>query len=75
MMSLLDRQKIPYSLLMTYEEDQFDFEEAIAVLDAYSLVITNDQDRHCQIHNLVGVAVSTFESLHLILIKACLKIT
>lgn len=62
MMSLLDRQKVPYSPLIDYEEDKFDFEEAIAVLNSYSLVVTNDREEFCQMHSLVGVAVSTTRS-------------
>ena len=40
MMCLLDRQQIPLALLQDLEEDSFDFEEAIAILEAYSLITT-----------------------------------
>jgi len=38
MMSLLDRQQIPLALVQDTDEDILDFEEAIGVLDAFSLV-------------------------------------
>ena len=57
MMSFLDQQGIPFSLLIADEEDEFDFEEAMGLLEAFSLV-TLDTHRHaCTVHSLVTVAV------------------
>ena len=53
-MSFLDQQGIPFSLLIADEEDGFDFEEAMALLEAFSLVTL---DTHRNIHGLVTVAV------------------
>ena len=40
MMSLLDRHKIPLSILRYPEEISFDFEEAVSCLEAFSLITT-----------------------------------
>ena len=38
MMSFMDQQGIPCSLLIADEEDEFNFEEAMGLLEAFSLI-------------------------------------
>ena len=57
LMCHLDRQKIPYSLLILEDEDNFDFEEAIGVLESFSLITLSPQDSSCSTHSLVCIAV------------------
>ena len=58
--SFMDQQGIPFSLLIADEEDEFDFEEAMGLLEAFSLV-TLDTHRHaCNVHRLVSVAVQAW---------------
>ena len=40
MMSLMDRQQVPLAILQDSDEDSFEFEEAIGVLEAFSLITT-----------------------------------
>lgn len=47
MMSLLDRQEIPIAILREENESKFDFEEAIAMLEAYSLIFTYSEEEPC----------------------------
>ena len=47
MMSLLDRQRIPLALLQGSSEDVFDFEKAIGVLEAFSLITTYAPTESC----------------------------
>lgn len=62
MMSFIDQQGIPFSLLIADEEDSFAFEEAMGLLEAFSLV-TLDTDRYsCNVHRLVTVAVQAWLS-------------
>ncbi|KAG8527609.1 uncharacterized protein KY384_007762 [Bacidia gigantensis] len=76
LMGFLDRQKIPYSLLMSDDEQNFDFEEALALLDSYSLVTLNSDLQSCNVHSLVCVAVnawlSEFENKHEIFVRKAL---
>lgn len=45
MMSLLDRHKIPLSILQFPDEDNFNFEEAVSCLEAFSLItLVSDTD-------------------------------
>ena len=55
-MSFLDRQGIPDSLLVEDDEDSLDFDEAIDLLDSYSLVTRNSADDTSNMHRLVQVA-------------------
>ena len=48
LMSFLDRQGIPGSLLIIEHEDPLDFEEAIGMLEAYSLVVVDYKGRQLQ---------------------------
>ena len=57
MMSFMDEQGIPFSLLTADEEDAFDFEEAIGLLEAFSLVTLDTHRYACNVHRLVTVAV------------------
>ena len=57
MMSFLDQQGIPFSLLIADEEDKFDFEEAMGLLEAFSLVTLDTHGFACNVHGLVTVAV------------------
>ena len=56
-MSFLDQQRFPFSLLIADEEDEFDFAEAIGLLEAFSLVTLDAHRYACKIHALVTVAV------------------
>ena len=56
-MSFLDYQGVPFSLLIADGEDTFDFEEAMGVLEAFSLVTLDTQRYSCNVHRLVTVAV------------------
>ena len=55
-MSFLDRQGIPDSLLIEDGEDSFEFEEAVGLLDAFSLVTRNATDDASNMHRLVQMA-------------------
>lgn len=57
MMSFLDQQGIPFSLLIADGEDEFDFEEAMGLLEAFSLVTLDTHRYACNVHGLVTVAV------------------
>lgn len=56
-MSFLDQQGIPFSLLIADEEDEFEFEEAMGLLEAFSLVTLDTHRYACNVHGLVTVAV------------------
>lgn len=56
-MSFLDQQGIPFSLLIADEEDEFEFEEAMGLLEAFSLVTLDTHRYACSVHGLVTVAV------------------
>ena len=62
MMSFLDRQGIPFSLLIANEENEFDFEEAMGLLEAFSLVTLDTHRCECNVHGLVTVAVRAWLS-------------
>ena len=68
MMSFMDQQGIPFSLLVADEEDTFDFEEAMGLLEAFSLVTLDTHRYACSVHRLVTVAVqawlSEYENKH-----------
>ena len=61
-MSFLDRQGIPFSLLTADEEDEFQFEEAMGLLEAFSLVTLDTHRCECNVHGLVTVAVRAWLS-------------
>ena len=61
-MSFLDRQGIPFSLLIADEENEFDFEEAMGLLEAFSLVTLDTHRCECNVHGLVTVAVRAWLS-------------
>ena len=60
MMSFMDQQGIPFSLLIADEEDNFDFEEAMGLLEAFSLVTLDTYREACNVHRLVTVAVQAW---------------
>ena len=60
--SFMDRQGIPFSLLIADNEDKFDFEEAIGLLEAFSLVTLDTHRYACTVHRLVTVAVQAWLS-------------
>ena len=62
MTSFMDQQGIPFSLLIADQEDEFDFEEAIGLLEAFSLVTLDTQRNACNVHRLVTVAVQAWLS-------------
>lgn len=58
LMSLFDRQSIPRKLLIEKEEDELDFEEALATLANFSLVSTEiGQETLVSMHRLVQLTV------------------
>ncbi|KAM0803118.1 hypothetical protein BDR22DRAFT_801976 [Usnea florida] len=61
-MSFLDRQGIPFSLLIADEENEFEFEEAMGLLEAFSLVTLDTHRCECNVHGLVTVAVRAWLS-------------
>lgn len=60
MMSFMDQQAIPSSLLIADEEDTFDFDEAMGLLEAFSLVTLDTHRYSCNVHRLVTVAVQAW---------------
>ena len=62
MMSFMDQQGIPFSLLIADEEDTFDYEEAMGLLEAFSLVTLDTHRYACNVHRLVTVAVQAWLS-------------
>ena len=57
LMSFLDRRGIPSSLLVRDEEDPFEFEDAIGVLVAFSMIEANQSgDSSYDMHRLVQLA-------------------
>ena len=63
-MSFLDQQGVPLSLLVADEEDIFDFEEAMGLLEAFSLITFDTHRYACNVHSLVTVAVQGWLSNH-----------
>lgn len=57
MMSFMDNQNVPFALLTRDNEEIFDFEEAIGLLEAFSLVQLDTKRSACNVHRLVTVAV------------------
>lgn len=53
LISFLDRQRIPQSLLDSEDEHLDELEEAVGALEAFSLVVANTKDRCYDIHRLV----------------------
>ena len=66
-MSFMDRQGVPDSLLILDDEDSFVFDEAIGLLNAFSLINRGSSDTS-NIHRLVQVAtrawLSEYENKH-----------
>jgi tetratricopeptide (TPR) repeat protein len=62
LMSFLDQQDIPKSLLVGEKEDPLDFSEAIDMLDAMSLISTNRQRDSYKMHRLVQLATRAWLS-------------
>ena len=60
LMSFFDRQGIPRSLLIIEREDPLDFEEAIGMLEAYSLVVVDYKENSYNMHRLVQLATRTW---------------
>ncbi|KAH0536061.1 hypothetical protein FGG08_007027 [Glutinoglossum americanum] len=56
LMSFLDRQEIPKSLLVYEGEDTLDFSKAVGMLDAFSLIAINDHRDNYRMHRLVQLA-------------------
>jgi hypothetical protein len=56
LMSFLDRQAIPIDLLQYEDEDTFDFDEAAGVLQAFSLIQSDDAGQTFDMHRLVQLA-------------------
>lgn len=67
-MSYLDRQGIPDSLLTMDSEDSYTFDEAVGLLDAFSLITRSSSGNASNIHRLVQVAtrawLSEYEKKH-----------
>ena len=59
-MSFLDRQGIPKSLIL--DEDDMGFDDAIGMLDAFSLIEMNDQFDTYEVHRLVQLATRAWLS-------------
>jgi len=55
-MSILDRQGIPDSLVLEDDEDSFDLDEAVGILDSFSLITRNPTGDASNMHRLVQVA-------------------
>lgn len=60
MISFIDQQGIPFSLLIADEEDSFAFEEAMGLLEAFSLVTLDTDGYSCNVHRLVTIAVQAW---------------
>ena len=56
-MSFMDYQNVPFTLVTEDDEDMFNFEEAMGLLEAFSLVKLDTQRSACNVHRLVTVAV------------------
>ncbi len=57
MMSFMDNQNVPFALLIRDDEETFDFEEAMGLLEAFSLLQLDTTRSACNVHRLVTVAV------------------
>ena len=57
MMSFMDNQNIPFALLTRDNEQTFEFEEAMGLLEAFSLVQIDTRRSACNVHRLVTLAV------------------
>ena len=55
-MSFLDRQSIPDSLLIIDDEEAIDFEDAVEILNAFSLISRNERNDSSDMHRLVQLA-------------------
>lgn len=60
MMSFMDNQNVPFTLLTRDNEQIFDFEEAMGLLEAFSLVQIDTRRSACNVHRLVTVAVQNW---------------
>ncbi|KAG9229203.1 hypothetical protein BJ875DRAFT_547149 [Amylocarpus encephaloides] len=56
LMAYFDRHAIPSTLLYNEEEDLLDFEDAVAVLVAFSLIDSDESGTSFDMHNLVQLA-------------------
>lgn len=56
LMSCFDRHSIPSALVQKDEDDVLDFEEAIAVLCAFSFIESDEEETKFEMHNLVQLA-------------------
>jgi tetratricopeptide (TPR) repeat protein len=61
-MSFLDPQGIPKSLIMGEDEGELEFEDAVGMLDAFSLINTNAQLDTYEVHRLVQLSTRTWLS-------------
>ncbi|KAI9785688.1 MAG: hypothetical protein M1839_008705 [Geoglossum umbratile] len=64
LMSFFDRRGIPKSLLVNKEEDPLEFSKAVGMLDAFSLITTNDRRDNYEMHRLVQLATRAWLSEH-----------
>lgn len=60
LMSFLDRQGIPRSLVIKTGENSVEFDNAIAMLEAYSLISTDDTNNLYTLHRLVQVVTNAW---------------
>jgi len=63
-MSILDRQGIPDSLVLEDDEVSFDFDEAVGILDSFSLITRNPTGDASSMHRLVQVATRAWLREH-----------
>jgi tetratricopeptide (TPR) repeat protein len=56
LMSYFDSQSIPLDLLHQDDEDNLDFDDALAMLQAFSLIKSSDKDTKFDMHRLVQLA-------------------
>lgn len=56
LMCYFDRHSIPAALLTSEDEDELDFEDAVAVLCAFSLIESDEAGTSFDMHNLVQLA-------------------
>ena len=57
MMSFMDNQNVPFALFIRDDGETLDFEEAIGLLEAFSLIQLDTKRSACNVHRLVTVAV------------------
>lgn len=64
LMSVFDRQGIPQNLLQSEDEDDLDFENRLAPLQEFSLIIAEDSGQSFQMHRLVQMAIRSWLERH-----------